>query len=85
MSGRNFNEAEKTKLIQLIKEGSQVLGEVDDLKAGLRDTVKALSEELELKPAMLSKAISIAHKDNYKSVANDMDLLDSILAAAGKI
>ena len=33
MSGRNFNEAEKTKLIQLIKEGSQVLGEIDDLKA----------------------------------------------------
>ena len=85
MSGRNFNEAEKTKLIQLIKEGSQVLGEVDDLKAGLRDTVKALAEELELKPAMLNKAITIAHKDNYKSVADDMDLLDSILAAAGKI
>jgi len=85
MSGKNFNEAEKTKLIQLIKEGSQVLGEVDDLKAGLRDTVKALAEELELKPAMLNKAITIAHKDNYKSVANDMDLLDSILAAAGKI
>jgi hypothetical protein len=85
MSGRNFNEAEKTKLIQLIKEGSQVLGEVDDLKAGLRDTVKALAEELELKPAMLNKAIAISHKDNYKSVADDMDLLDSILAAAGKI
>jgi hypothetical protein len=85
MSGKNFNEAEKTKLIQLIKEGSQVLGEVDDLKAGLRDTVKALAEELELKPAMLNKAITIAHKDNYKSVADDMDLLDSILAAAGKI
>ncbi len=85
MSGRNFNEAEKTKLIQLIKEGSQVLGEVDDLKAGLRDTVKALAEELELKPAMLNKAITIAHKDYYKSVADDMDLLDSILAAAGKI
>ena len=58
---------------------------MDDLKAGLRDTVKALAEELELKPAMLNKAITIAHKDNYKSVADDMDLLDSILAAAGKI
>jgi hypothetical protein len=44
-----------------------------------------LAEELELKPAMLNKAITIAHKDNYKSVADDMDLLDSILAAAGKI
>jgi len=85
MSGRNFNEAEKQKLIQLIREGSQVLGEIDDLRSGLKDTVKAVSEELELKPGMLNKAITVAHKDNYKSVSDDMDLLDSILAAAGKI
>jgi hypothetical protein len=85
MSGKNFNEAEKQKLIQIIKEGSQVLGEIDDLKSGLKDTVKALSEELELKPALINKAITIAHKDNYKAVADDMDMLDSILSAAGKI
>jgi len=85
MSGRNFNEAEKEKLIQIIKQGSQVLGEIDDLKSGLKDTVKAVSEELELKSGMLTKAITVAHKDNYNSVSNDMDLLDSILAAAGKI
>lgn len=85
MSGRNFNEAEKEKLIQLIKQGSQVLSEVEDLKAGLKDTVKAVSEELELKSAIINKAIAIAHRDNYKAVADDMDLLDSILAAAGKI
>jgi len=85
MSGRNFNEAEKEKLIQLIKQGSQVLGEIDDLRSGLKDTVKAVSEELELKPANLTKAITVAHRDNYKSVSDDMDLLDSILAAVGKI
>ena len=40
---RNFNEAEKQKLIQIINQGSQVLGEVDDLKSGLKDTVRALA------------------------------------------
>jgi len=85
MSERNFNDAEKQKLIQIIKEGSQVLGEIDDLRGGLKDTVKALAEELELKPALINKAISIAHKDMYRKVADDMDLLDSILTAAGKI
>ena len=85
MAVRNFNDAEKQKLIQIISQGSQVLGEVDDLKGGLRDTVKAISEELELKPAIINKAVSIAHKDNYKGVSDDMDLLDSILTAAGKI
>ena len=66
MAVRNFNEAEKQKLIQIISQGSQVLGEVDDLKTGLRDTVKAIAEELELKPALINKAISVAHKATIK-------------------
>jgi len=44
MAVRNFNEAEKQKLIQIISQGSQVLSEVDDLKTGLRDTVKAIAD-----------------------------------------
>jgi len=85
MAVKNFNDSEKQKLIQIISQGSQVLGEVDDLRTGLRDTVKSLAEELELKPAMINKAISIAHKGNYQNLSDDMDTLDSILTAAGKI
>ena len=85
MAVRNFNDEEKQKLIQIISQGSQVLGEVDDLKSGLRDTVKSIAEELELKPGLINKAISIAHKGNYQNISDDMDTLDSILNAAGKI
>ena len=85
MTVRNFNDAEKQKLLQIINEGSQVLGEVDDLKGGLRDTVKSIAEELELKPTLINKAISIVHKGNYQNIQNDMDLLDSILVAVGKV
>ena len=85
MAVKNFNDSEKQKLIQIISQGSQVLGEVDDLKSGLRDTVKSIAEELELKPALINKAISIAHKGNYQNLSDDMDTLDSILTAAGKI
>ncbi len=85
MAVRNFNEDEKQKLIQIISQGSQVLGEVDDLRSGLRDTVKSIAEELELKPALINKAISIAHKGNYQNISDDMDTLDSILTAAGKV
>ena len=85
MAVKNFNDGEKQKLIQIISQGSQVLGEVDDLKTGLRDTVKSIAEELELKPALINKAISIAHKGNYQNLSDDMDTLDSILTAAGKI
>ena len=85
MAVKNFNDGEKQKLIQIISQGSQVLGEVDDLRTGLRDTVKSLAEELELKPALINKAISIAHKGNYQDISDNMDTLDSILTAAGKI
>jgi len=85
MAVKNFNDGEKQKLIQIISQGSQVLGEVDDLRSGLRDTVKSIAEELELKPALINKAISIAHKGNYQNLSDDMDTLDSILTAAGKI
>ena len=85
MAVKNFNDGEKQKLIQIISQGSQVLGEVDDLRSGLRDTVKSIAEELELKPALINKAISIAHKGNYQNLSDDMDTLASILTAAGKI
>ena len=85
MAVKNFNDGEKQKLIQIISQGSQVLGEVDDLRSGLRDTVKSIAEELELKPALINKAISITHKGSYQNLSDDMDMLDSILTAAGKI
>ena len=85
MAVRNFNPEEKQKPMQIIKEGGQVLGEIDDLRGGLKDTVKAIAEEMEIKPAMINKAISIAHKDNYRSIRDDADLLDSILVAVGKV
>ena len=85
MAVRNFNDAEKQKLIQIISQGSQVLGEVEDLKGGLKDTVKAIAEELELKPALINKAISVAHKGNYQNIADEMDTLESILNTAGKL
>ena len=78
MAVRNFNDAEKQKLIQIISQGSQVLGEVEDLRAGLKDTVKA-------KPALINKAISVAHKGNYQNIADEMDTLESILNTAGKL
>ena len=39
-----------------------VMHEVETLNGGLNDTVKAIAEELEIKPGILKKAIRIAHK-----------------------
>ena len=84
MAVRNFNDAEKQKLIQIISQGSQVLGEVDDLKSGLRDTVKAIAEEMDLKPGVLMKAVKIAHKAKFQDEYDKFDELETILESVGK-
>ena len=80
---RSFNGEEQARLKQLIREGCQVEGEIDILKEGLRDTVKAIAEEMDLKPAVLNKAIKAAHKANFQDQADDFDTLETILDITG--
>ena len=84
MSTRMFGSAEKAKLTQLINEGMQVMQEVETLQEGLKDTVKAIAEELEIKPALLSKAIRIAHKAKLGETNKENEELNSILETVGK-
>jgi DNA-binding MarR family transcriptional regulator len=81
---RTFNGEAKIKLTQLINEGMSVLQEIEDLNAGLNDTVKAVAEELEIKPATLKKALKIAHKAKLGETNRDHDELNTILETVGK-
>jgi hypothetical protein len=84
MSARMFGSAEKAKLTQLINEGMQVMQEVETLNEGLADTVKAIAEELEIKPAVLKKAIKLAHKAEFGKAKQDHEQLETILETVGK-
>ncbi len=84
MSTRMFGSAEKAKLTQLINEGMQVMQEVEDLTEGLNDTVKAIAEELEVKPSVLKKAIRIAHKSKLGETNKEHEELNTILETVGK-
>ena len=84
MSSRMFSSEQKAKLTQLVNEGIQVLQEVEDLNAGLADTVKAVAEELEIKPGVLKKAIKLAHKSEFGREQQDHELLETILTTVGK-
>jgi transposase-like protein len=81
---RTFNGEAKLKLTQLINEGMQVMQEVEDLNTGLNETVKAIAEELEIKPGTLKKAIKIAHKARLGETNRDHDELNTILETVGK-
>jgi len=76
---RVFNDSEKTKIKQVIKEGVSITGEIEALRGGLSDTVKAVAEELDIKPALFRKAIKIAHKADGQKQREEFDELDSIL------
>ena len=74
-----YGPEEKAKLERLINEGSTVLREVDDLQVGLRETVKAVAEELQIKPSIITKAIKIAHKGDFRAHDEDWKEVEAIL------
>lgn len=83
-NNRTFNTAEQAKLTQVINEGMQVTMEIETLQGGLTDTVKAISEELNIKPSILKKAIRLAHKSEFGREQDDHSLLEQILTQVGK-
>ena len=84
MSSRMFSSEQRAKLTQIINEGIAVMQEVEDLSSGLNDTIKAIAEELEIKPAILKKAIRIAHKARLGDENADHEELNTILETVGK-
>ena len=84
MSARMFSGEQKAKLTQIINEGMHVLQEIEDLNAGLSDTVKAVAEELEIKPSVLKKAIKIAQKAKLTDTNREHEDLNTILETVGK-
>lgn len=84
MENKSFNGDQKIKLAQIFNEGMAVMHEIDTLQGGLTDTIKAIAEELEIKPGVLKKAIRIAHKAQFGQEKQDHYLLETILETVGK-
>jgi hypothetical protein len=84
MSDKIFTGEQKLKLTQIINEGMQVMHEIETLTGGLNDTIKAVAEEMEIKPAVLKKAIKLAHKAEFGKAKQDHELLETILETVGK-
>ena len=84
MSDRVFTAEQTKKLNTIINEGIQVTTEIETLTGGLNDTIKAVAEELEIKPGVLKKAIKLAHKSEFGREQQDHELLEQILVTVGK-
>lgn len=84
MSSRTYGPEEKAKLERIVNEGVQVMYEVESLHEGLKETIKAVADELEIKPALINKAIKIAHKGNWNQVFSEFDDLETLIVTVGK-
>jgi hypothetical protein len=84
MSDRTYGAEEKAKLERLVSEGVTVLQEVEDLQNGLKETVKAVAEELDVKPSLINKAIKIAKNRDWHKHYEDFEELETIVVTVGK-
>ena len=83
MSDRTYGAEEKAKLERIDREGVTVLQEVEDLNAGLKETVKAVAEELDIKPSLINKAIKVAKNRDWDKHYDEFDDLETIITTLG--
>lgn len=83
MSDRTYGAEEKAKLENLVREGVTVLQEVEDLNQGLKDTVKAVAEELDIKPSLINKAIKVAKNRDWDKHYDEFDDLETLVTILG--
>jgi transposase-like protein len=81
----SFSPEQIAKLKRVIQEGVQVKREIDDLTVGLKETVAAIAEEMEIKPAVLNKAITKAFKGDFDKDRSDLESVKEILEVTGNV
>ena len=81
---RAFSDSEIKKLKEVVTEGVQVHTEVETLKEALSDTVKAIAEEMDIKPAVVNRAIRTAYKADLSEKRDALGDVENILVAIGR-
>lgn len=76
---------DKVKIKNLIEVGIVTNRQMADLREGLAESIKELAKELEVKPAVLSKAIKVAFKSSVGELQQEVDAVEEILHAAGRL
>jgi hypothetical protein len=84
MSNNTLTPEDTKKLKRVIDEGLKLTQDVKDMKEGFKDVVKAVAEELQLKPQIINRAIAAAFKASLEEDKEAMNEVEEILAAVGR-
>lgn len=83
------NAADKARIQNLINSGIDTMREIATLKEGLKDSVDAVAEELDVKASTLARAIRMGYKASAKNqnvledAHEELDTVEELLKAAG--
>ena len=81
---QTLSAADRVKLRDFMDSAMRVFQETDDLKAGLKDTAKAIAEEFGWKPAVLTKAARTAYKSSLEADKEAFETMEEILEVTGR-
>ena len=81
---QELTQEEATKLKGVVSHGIAVHEQIAVLKDGLKESVDEISEELDLKPAILNRAIRTAYRAELTAKKREMDDMEYILELVGR-
>ena len=84
MSALGSSPDDRTKLTGVMDSGLRVMQEIGDLRAALNESIKAVAEELQVKPAVLKKALQVAFKNTMADEKRTMVTVEDILDLTGR-
>jgi len=84
MSDNNTINLDKDKLKETIEKGLRLQQEIADLREDLKAMVTEAAQLVNVKPAILNKAIRVAFKSSLSKQREDIETLEEILEAAGR-
>lgn len=89
MTIHSLSSDDRAKLKNLVDSAVTTMHDIAALKEGLKETVDAVSEELEIDKKVLNKAIRIAFKlsqnaNELESARSELDDAEQVLLGAGQ-
>ena len=85
MSLDNTSNETTQQIKEFLKQGKKMKLDIQDLQEALKDLSKSIGENIQVKPALLMKALNVAFKNSAEDVREDFTTVEEILAIAGEI
>ena len=84
MSNLQLTPDQINKLKSLVNDGIAVKSEQQVLREGLSEAVKAVAKEMDIKPAIINRAINVAYKSELGKQREELDDLETILVSINR-